>query len=98
MNNNKYEPRIMRDWFSDAVSSGLGSVGITRDIRDAAQPVIDSGKSLLPKGGAVPQADTGIGSYPQATGFAYNGTVSPMIIAAGAAAVLLIVLMVAGKE
>lgn len=90
---NKYDPRIMRDWFTDAVSSGLGSVGITREIRDAAQPVIDSGKSLLPKGGAVPQADTGIGSYPQATGFAYSGSVSPMMIAAGAGAVLLIVLL-----
>lgn len=91
---NKYEPRIMRDWFSDAVSSGLGSVGITRDIRDAAQPVIDSGKSLLPKGGAVPQADTGIGSYPQATGFQYNGSVSPIVIAAAAVAGVLILLMV----
>jgi hypothetical protein len=42
------------DVWSDFVTQGLGSVGITQEIRDLAQPVIDKGKSLLPQGGAIP--------------------------------------------
>lgn len=79
---NKYRDEgMMRDWFSDAVSSGLGSVGITKDIRDSVQPAIDAAKNLLPQGGAIPPIGSDIGSIPQATGYKYGSNVSPIILA-----------------
>lgn len=95
---------VKLDWFSDAVSSGLASVGVTKDVRDSLQPTVDRvtpgvanvAKSLLPSGGIVP-ASAGNYSQPQATGYAYSSNISPMMIAAGAGAVLLIILIVGRK-
>jgi hypothetical protein len=80
------------DWFSDAVGTGLGYIGIDQATRDAAQPVIDKGKSLLPSVISPPKPS--IGPIPQATGFKYNGSVSPTMILAGVAAVIIVLMLV----
>ena len=46
--------QIKFDMWSDAVTSGLNSLGISQDTRNLAQPVIDQAKNLIPKGGAIP--------------------------------------------
>jgi len=84
------------DWFSDAVTGGLNSVGISQDIRNQAQPVIDQAKNLLPKAGIAP-ATTGIFSYPQATGYKYSGNISPVMIAAAIGGIIIIAYVAKGK-
>jgi len=80
---------VNNDWFSDLRNNTLDSLGVTKDIRDAAQPVIDYGKNqVLPQGGAVQPYDPGNSSEWIATGYKYVSNASPLMIAGG---VLLVV-------
>jgi len=57
-------PEVKRDWFSDLRDNTLDSIGITQDVRESLQPVVDQaaqlGGSLLPSGGQVPPNTQGI--------------------------------------
>lgn len=85
---------IKADWWSETVSGGLASIGITRDVRDSLQPTVDQAVSLLPKGGAVPAPTSNLGSIPQATGFSFQSSNSKMLmIGVVVAAIILALLM-----
>lgn len=69
------------DAFSDFRDRTLGSIGVTKDIRDIAQPAIDYGlNQTLPKGGAVPDYDTGVFSDWVRTGNNVSFNASPLLI------------------
>jgi len=73
------------DIFSDARDRVLNNIGITKDIRDLAQPAIDYGKNaILPPGGAVPDYNSGVNSQWIATGYKFNSDITPMMLVAGA--------------
>lgn len=69
------------DFWSDIRDNTLESVGITRDIRDAAQPVIDYGKNqVLGAGQPVPDFESDVGSEWLATGYKYASNISPAMV------------------
>lgn len=78
---------IKHDAWSDLISSGFSAIGIDQKTRDLAQPVIDTTKSLLPKGGAVPETSGGIAAeaIPQATGWAFQSSMNPYLVIGGIA-------------
>lgn len=82
---------VKEDIFSDYRDSFYDSIGLNKEARDALQPVIQEVKSLLPKGGAVVEQGPGIGSIPQATGFAFESDMNPYVMIGGAVAVVLVV-------
>ena len=86
----KLQNQIKHDWFSDAVGAGLNSVGITKEMRDSAQPFVDqTAVSLIPKAGVKPLVSP-VAALPQATGYKFTSNMDPKIVVAAIVALVVV--------
>ena len=89
-----YAASLKRDFFSDLRDQVFTDAGVTQAQRDAAQPYVSKIPSLLPSGGNIPSVPQNTYSAQQPTGFMYKGDTSPILYAAAAVVLVLIIMKV----
>lgn len=83
---------VLEDWWTEQVSGVYQNLGLSQGQLQFGQSIIDKAKPLLPNGGVVPIIETGIGANQVSTGYEYGSSVSPVLLAVGAAALMFVLL------